>query len=351
MELLTRIRGFLTDPASADFDTLARDAFAYQFQEIAPYRDLCVRRGITPESIGDWTEIPAVPALAFKSLELSAAPARETFVSSGTTGSNPSRHLHPFPDLYRAAIDASFPAACLGPAGSEAPPILALIPNREQAPHSSLSFMIDHVVASFGAPSSAFAFGPRGVEAAAARSWLGARQREGQPVLIAATAFALVQLFDALDRFGLRFRLPPGSIVFETGGFKGRELELSRDELLDRLQDRLAVPPSAVVGEYGMTELSSQFYTRLGGNDRAAIFYPPHWARVRILHPETLEEAPPGETGIVAVLDLANLGSAIHLLTEDLGSAEGEGFRLSGRASGAELRGCSLTVEELMERS
>ena len=54
-----------------------------------------------------------------------------------------------------------------------------------------------------------------------------------------------------------------------------------------------------------------------------------------------------GSSGLLAVFDLANLGSAVHLLTEDLGVAEGEGFRLLGRAAGAELRGCSLVVEEL----
>lgn len=350
MELETRIRAFLEDPATDDFNALALASFAYQFEAIPAYRDLCGRKGIGPGAIADWTQVPAVPALAFKSLALNTAPARETFLSSGTTGSAPSRHLHPFPDLYRAAIDASFPAACLHPMGGEVAPILALVPRREQAPNSSLSFMIDHVVARYGAPASAFAFGPHGVEAAMVRSWLGARQREGRPVLIVATAFALAQLFEALSRFGLRYRLPAGSVVFETGGFKGRTRELSRDEMLERLQDLLTIAPSSVVSEYGMTELSSQFYTRLGGDDPPGVFFPQHWTRIRILDPDTLVEAPTGKTGILAIFDLANLGSVVHLLTEDLGVAEGGGFRLAGRASGAELRGCSLTVEELMQR-
>jgi hypothetical protein len=50
---------------------------------------------------------------------------------------------------------------------------------------------------------------------------------------------------------------------------------------------------------------------------------------------------------MIALFDLANLGSAVHLLTQDLGRAEEGGLRLLGRASEAELRGCSLTVEEL----
>jgi hypothetical protein len=39
------------------------------------------------------------------------------------------------------------------------------------------------------------------------------------------------------------------------------------------------------------------------------------------------------------------MGSAVHVLTEDLGVAEGESFHLLGRE--AELRGCLLVVEEL----
>jgi hypothetical protein len=107
------------------------------------------------------------------------------------------------------------------------------------------------------------------------------------------------------------------------------------------------VPPEFVVREYGMTELTSQCYTQtlLGGDPD--VFVAPHWMRVRLLDPETLEEARAGDPGLICVFDLANLGSAVHLLTEDLGVAEEEGFRLLGRAAGAELRGCSLTVEEL----
>jgi acyl-CoA synthetase (AMP-forming)/AMP-acid ligase II len=166
-------------------------------------------------------------------------------------------------------------------------------------------------------------------------------------VLVLATAFALAQWLDSLERLGLKFRLPPGSAVFETGGFKGRETEITREELLDRLQSWAGVPAAAVVREYGMTELTSQCYTGALLGESPDRFVAPHWVRVRILDPETLEEAPAGTPGLICVFDLGNLGSAVHLLTEDLGVAEAGGFRLLGRAAGAELRGCSLVVEEL----
>jgi hypothetical protein len=338
-----------SSPSSDTFEDLALAAFAFQFERIAPYRRLCEGRGATPATVTDWRQVPPVPAAAFKTLELAAEPAVETFRSSGTTaGEARSVHHHPFPDLYRTVIDASFPPCCLPLAGATARlPILSLIPSREQLPDSSLSFMADHILRRWGSPESTTAFGPRGVDATKARSWTASRQREGRPVLVLTTALALAQWLDWLDRIDLRFRLPAGTVVFETGGFKGKETEVTREDLLRRLLDRLNVPPEQVVREYGMSELTSQCYTRalLGGDPD--LFVTPPWMRVRLFDPATLAEAPAGTVGLISIFDLANVGSAVHLLTEDLGVAEGDGFRLLGRAAGAELRGCSLVVEEL----
>lgn len=353
--VLERISRFLTDPRSGSFEELALEAFAFQYARVAPYRRLAEARGITPESVDSWQQIPLVPATAFRSLELAAAPAALIFRSSGTTAGTEARsvHHHPYPELYRTAIDSSFPAFCLpaGTGGTVLPSILSLIPGRELLPDSSLSFMADHLLARWGGPASAAACGPRGVEAAPARSWAGARQREGRPVVILATALALLQWLEALERQELRFRLPAGTVIFETGGFKGRTTEIAREELVRRVEERLGVPASGIVREYGMTELTSQCYTRaLAGGD-PDLFVTPHWMRARILDPLSLAPAAPGEPGLIALFDLANLGSAVHLLTEDLGVREGDGFRLLGRAAGADLRGCSLAAEELQGAS
>ena len=332
-------------PADSEFEPLALAAFAYQFERLRTYRAMCERAGRTPATVASWRDVPMIPATAFATVELATDPPQETFRSSGTLGETRSVHTHAFPDLYRAAIDASFPRFCL-PRG-ERPAMLGLVPPRAVAPDSSLGFMVEHLMQRFGGPGSEYAFGERGVEGAKARSWCGARQRDGRPVMILGTSFALADLVDFLGRLDLKFRLPAGSVVFETGGFKGRAKEISREELRLRLEERLFIAPEAIVGEYGMTELTSQCYTAtLAGSD-PEIFIPPHWMKVRVLDPVTLAELPPGETGLLAFFDLANIGSALHLLTEDLGSLAGPGFRLSGRAPEADLRGCSLLAEEL----
>lgn len=347
--LLQHIARFITDPATGTFDALALDAFAFQYERIAPFRALCERRGVRPGAVTDWRSTPAVPAAAFKTLALHADEPRETFRSSGTTAAERSVHHHPYPELYHETIELSFPRFCL-PAPPPLP-MLSLVPDRDLQPESSLSFMIEHVLRRWAAPGSVTAMAARGVEVAKARSWLGAQQRGHRPALVLATAFALVELLDVLERQGLRFRLPAGTAIFETGGFKGRSREISRPELLERAWQALGVPPQAVVREYGMTELTSQFYTRALAGEDPDIFAAPHWTRARILDPETLAEVPPGSPGLISIFDLANLGSAAHLLTEDLGIARDDGFELLGRAPGAELRGCSLTAEEMSRGS
>jgi hypothetical protein len=343
--LAVRVEKFIRGSQSGDFSALAREAFADQFAQLPSYRAMCERAGATPGTLDDWRAIPMIPTRAFRTMDLAHHKAEVTFRSSGTTSEARSVHPHPSLALYRAAIEAAFPSNCLP---TPAPvPMLSLIPSAEQQPDSSLSFMVDHVLATWGDGASTCAVGPRGIEGRLLRSFLGARQRDRRPVLVMATAFALVEALEALERLGVRFRLPAGSVLFETGGYKGRTRELSTGELAERTETWLGIGEQRVVREYGMTELTSQFYSRTLAGGAPDLYAAPHWCRYRVLDPETLEEAAPGQTGLIAILDLANFGSALHLLTEDLGVAEEGGLRLLGRASGADLRGCSLTAEEL----
>jgi len=342
-QLLHRIERFIRG-VDGDFDALAAAAARFGYERVEPYRRLCDRRGITPEALEDWRLAPAVPTSAFKSLRLAAAEPLETFRSSGTTRGAERRsvHYHSYPDLYRTVIDATFAAACL-PAGSGRLPILSLIPDRAIAPDSSLSFMAAHVFERHAAHGSAWAASDSGFDLDLACRWLRTRA-EGEPVLVLATALALILLLDRLEgESGCAIRLPPGSRVFETGGFKGKRLETTPEAVRRRARTLLGLAPDAIVREYGMTELTSQAYSRPGGERLRT----PSWMPWRVLDPDTLEEVEEGQTGLLALFDLANLGSVCHVLTEDLGVREGSAFRLLGRASGAELRGCSLTAEEL----
>jgi len=166
---------------------------------------------------------------------------------------------------------------------------------------------------------------------------------EIKPVLILGTAFSFVHLIEYMAGLGMSFKSPPGSLALETGGYKGRSRSLPKAELYRLITLRLGIPPTHIVSEYGMSELSSQAYD-LATEGRAAqrVFHFPPWARVQVVSPETGNAVEDGETGLIRVFDLANVFSTMAIQTEDLGIRRAGGFELQGRAMAAEPRGCSL---------
>ena len=78
--------------------------------------------------------------------------------------------------------------------------------------------------------------------------------------LLLGTAFSFVHLLDYLVEKNLSFRLPPGSRVMETGGYKNRSRTMPKAELHQLITERLGIPSSHIICEYGMSELSSQAY-------------------------------------------------------------------------------------------
>ena len=72
----------------------------------------------------------------------------------------------------------------------------------------------------------------------------------------------------------------------------------------------------------------------------------PPWACTQVVDAESLEPSPEGRVGLLRHFDLANLDSVMAIQTEDLGVAGAAGFELIGRAVGAELRGCSIAMDQ-----
>ena len=143
--------------------------------------------------------------------------------------------------------------------------------------------------------------------------------------------------------------LPAGSRIMETGGFKGRRREMARAPFYAMMAEAFGVPLHHIVNEYGMTELSSQFYdTSLRDGAPTAVKSVPAWTRVLCVDPATGREVAEGARGLIRVVDLANLGSVMALQTEDVGVRHADGrFEVLGRVAAAPPRGCSLDAEGL----
>jgi hypothetical protein len=143
----------------------------------------------------------------------------------------------------------------------------------------------------------------------------------------------------------------------QTGGYKGRSREVPAAVLRRDLARAFHLPESAIVAEYGMTELSSQFYewTLRDPAARHGVYVEPPWARVVPVDPETLEPVADGEVGIARIEDLMNVDSAFAVLAADRvrrvdADRKKKSFELLGRAPGAPPRGCSIAIDELLGR-
>jgi hypothetical protein len=327
------------------FNDLALRLFYHQLRYNAPYARYCTRLGVVePKS---WQEIPAAPAGAFKDVAIStfdSARAALSFETSGTTDGRPGRHYMETTRLYDAALIAGFDRFM----NKERARLryFNFVPDPTGKPRSSLGYMLGRVAAVHAAGRAGWYLRGDELLVDAFLRDLQEAVDAGQPICLSTTAFALVQLLDEMDRRSLRLTLPQGSRIMETGGFKGRTRTVDRSELYARTANTFRMPQDRIVAEYGMTELTSQYYDVLPHRRKAG----PPWLRARIVGPDRKTLAN-GRLGALLHVDLANRSSCIAVQTEDLAIAHHDGFELLGRAEDAALRGCSLDAEDLSVRA
>lgn len=331
----------------ARFETLALELFAHQYAHNPAYQRLCRAFRVRPEDVARWQDIPPVPTGAFKEARLAAFPeAQEVRIfrtSGSTTAARGQLHLDTL-ELYQASLLATF-AAYICPDRKRIR-FAVLAPSAANAPDSSLSYMFEVACRELGSARSACYVEPQGWEP----ERLIADLRElDEPIALVGTAFAFVHLIDALEARGLRLRLPDGTRVMETGGFKGRSREVTRGELHGAIAAVLGVSASRIVNQYGLCELGSQFYEptlRTGVPTRSKRI--PPWVRTRVVDPASMQDVAPGERGLLVHYDLVNTGSVLAVQTSDLGRVTQAGLEILGRLEAAEARGCSIAADALL---
>jgi hypothetical protein len=345
---------------------LMLEVFAHQVRWNSAYSSYAAARGARPGGLIRWQDIPPVPARAFAHLRMATFPPEamhRRFRSSGTTGGPRAVLELDTLELYDAALLPAFSRHLLPDRASV--DWIVLTPDPQQVLDSSLAYMIGSAARQLGARPRYFVAGDGKLDLASALAALQAGAAAGQPLLLIGTAIALLALVDSLAADDAAIDLPPGSRVMETGGFKGQRRRVERHTLYAAISQRLAVPVQAIVGEYGMTEMVSQFYDTtlaeaMGGgggrsDDPAAddsraprLKAAPPWVRSLVVDPRTLEPVGDGEEGVLVHADLAARSSAVSLLTEDRARRSGDRFELLGRMPGAEARGCSLALDDML---
>ena len=310
--------------SEAEFEREALRLFRHQAEHCAPYAEYIALLGVEPSNVHRMEDIPMLPIEIFKSHKVYCGDGEPqmVFTSSATTGMVQSRHYVADLAIYEESFMRSFrqfygePKECS---------IYALLPSYLEREGSSLVYMAERLIAESGGGG----FYLNNYE-----QLIKDISRDHNPKILLGVTYALL---DLAENYAPHLE---DTVIMETGGMKGRRKELPKSELHKILCSAFGV--ERIHSEYGMAELMSQAYSFGDG-----IFRTPRWMRVLVRDindPFARLEAT--RRGGLDIIDLANRDSCAFIATQDMGVHYGDGsFRIDGRISQSDIRGCNLLIQ------
>lgn len=311
-----------------EFEAKALAVFRFQAKVNRVYREFLRHLDISPERILKIEDIPFLPVELFKSQKVTSLDILPVhyFESSGTTNETRSRHYVSDLAFYEAVALQTF-RKFYGP--PEQYCFLFLLPSYLERKNASLVYMCNTLLKS-GKEGGGFYLNEFDV----LKSKLTKNELNNIPTILLGVSFALLD-FAEFTSMELK-----NTIIIETGGMKGRRVEITRAALHEQLNKNFNT--KNIHSEYGMTELLSMAYSKGSGK-----FTTPPWMKILIRDPEdpfTILEN--GKSGCINIIDLANIDSCSFIATQDIGKINPDNsFEVLGRFDHSEVRGCNLMVE------
>lgn len=326
LDKTNRLLNLLQD-CSLTFEQKALKIFAFQYQEVSIYQqyvDLFYGKNYYPSSILD---IPYLPIQFFKTHQVICEAFQNNFEmvfeSSTTTGQIPSKHYIARPKLY---LDNCLKGFHHFFGNIKQYCILGLLPSYLERGQSSLVYMVNYFMQQSNHPHNGFYL----YDFNALYTIINTLESLKQPTLLFGVTYALLDFAD----------LHPTSLnyvkIIETGGMKGRKVELSKALVHETLKKQFNT--TEIYTEYGMTELFSQAYAtnqaKLMASDTMKVCIR------EINDPKQLHLS---GRGALNIIDIANIDSCAFIATDDLAQVyDTDTFEILGRMDHAEVRGCSL---------
>jgi Acyl-protein synthetase, LuxE len=317
----------------SNFEDLALELFRFQYQYNPVYNRYVNTISVLPRDVKKITQIPFLPISFFKTHEVTTTEfsPEAVFESSGTTQTSKSRHYVKYLNLYKRSFQKAFDLFYGDPAGWC---IIGLLPSYLERSNSSLVAMTEELIRMSADDRSGFYLNEYGL----LNEKLLELEAERQKTLLIGVTFALL---DFAEKHPIELK---HTILMETGGMKGKKVELTRQQVHEILINQMGVPE--VHSEYGMTELLSQSYSKSNG-----FFSSPPWMRILLrneddpfsLRDDLMATSSTPVTGIINVIDMANIYSCAFIATDDLGKIHHDGsFEVMGRLDHSDIRGCNL---------
>ena len=316
---------FLKIDSEKSFEKLSLELFNFHHRENENYRNFCDNINVDLSKINCIEKIPFLPIVLFKNKKISIKNINHEiiFESSGTGGLK-SKHFIKDLELYNKSIEECF-KNFYGEISDYV--IIGVTPSLESKNNSSLIYMINQLIKKSNKKESQFL-----MNSDIFYSLTRKLESENKKYIVYGLSHALLDLLDGKD-YNLK-----ESIFIETGGMKGLRDEIEKDKLHKIISDGFNT--NNVHSEYAMTELLSQSYS-----SEKDVFMTPAWKKVLIKDFNDPLKVKRNGRGFLNIIDLANKYSCPFISTEDVGEVyENGNFKLFGRGSDADLRGCNLML-------
>jgi len=342
-EIIKSAVEYIQDPEGKSFNSVALDLYDLH-RELNP-----VYKKYDRGTLEDWREIPLMPIGEFKRGDVGLVMSERMpfpgveFHSSGTTQGDKSKHRMYDTEAYRASIAFGFKDQIT----NTPVPTYRVVLLTPKLPNSSLYYMMSYISELHDLRGIREEFDGMN-DSTRVQELLTSLTDESEPVILFGTSLAFYDLMKTITSHGLPLvTLPKGSMMIETGGWKGRDINLTPQQLTSTVKEQFRLNSEDLIREYSMSEISSQLYA--WGNESEVKYNAPFWLNVRLVDPLTQTEVKPGESGIISFVDIANVWSCPFILTEDMGHLYNDGkIVLEGRAVNAPEKGCSLTYAQAM---
>ncbi|MEE1114824.1 MAG: acyl-CoA reductase [Eubacterium sp.] len=316
------------------------------------------------------TDLPLLPVSVFKDADLFSVPEEEIrlqLTSSGTSGQRPSRIY--LDGKTSAAQQKALIDIASDFIGNERRPML-IIDSSDLFKNRSKFSARGAAVLGFSVFSTHRYFAldeNMNLNYDGIRSFLDAVRRyrdepdprgersaeaEADPPLLFGFTYIVWKYFcEALAACDEHFDFSDCCLIHGGGWKKMQDIAVSNETFKARLKDVCAL--KKIYNYYGMVEQTGSIFMEC----ECGHLHVSELSDIHILRPEDFSECEPGEYGLIALSSLLPASyPGHHILTEDLGTItgiddcpcgrKGKTFRIAGRVTKAEIRGCSDTLQD-----
>lgn len=314
------------------FNQLALREFELLYNTAETYRKYCKRKNISPETITRWDEIPAVSSFALKKLVsndkeyngvIELAKKRcpiypddgAVELISSTNALMAKRFL--FPDIERIKM-------------------LFLSPPPEMAQGMVMASGLKELERRFGSADSEFIISFSGLKLKRLLRALKLAEKIQQPVALMGASMVIDYFLDACKKEGIRFKLPKGSRVCESGGYMGRYTKCPKDEFIKKCSEILGIGEDFCLNAFWVCESSTVYFDNalknlFSGIKEERYKEVPPWSRVMVVDAHNFQRLPKGELGLIRHCDITNRAFSFAVQTDKTGYETENGFDVAGK--------------------